>query len=170
MEVCSDPDPELWKWESWPHYSFLKWWYVWRRDAPSTSSSPETGGRAGPHVIDLPLISYSAQENDHYTLPGQHSRAVPKGIGVGEPTLRTWKWENWLHLLLTAARDELAMAVLESSHWWWRKERVERFSWKWSAIGVWKVSFRLRAVGSPGQTVARELFKESPSEGPELMV
>lgn len=126
MEVCSDPEPELWKWESWLHYSFLMWWHVWRRDAPSTiySSSPETGGRAGPHVIDLPLFSCSTQDSDSYTLPGQHSRAVPKGMGVGEPTPRTWKWENWPHLLLIqqgwtshGSSGELTLVVKTGKSW-----------------------------------------------------
>lgn len=39
-------------------------------------------------------------------MPGQHSRADPEGVGVGNLTLRTGKQENWSCLLLTSARGE----------------------------------------------------------------
>lgn len=52
---------------------------------------PEAGGRVGPEVIRaeelfLPLTNCSTQVSDLYVLPGQHSRAGPKGVDLGEVT------------------------------------------------------------------------------------
>ena len=47
--------------------------------------------RVGPEVIraeelSLPLTSSSTQASDLYVLPGQHSRAGPEGVDLGEVT------------------------------------------------------------------------------------
>lgn len=51
------------------------------------------GEREDPEVIQegelsLALISCSTWESGPYTTLGQHSRVSPKGVRVGEPTLR----------------------------------------------------------------------------------
>lgn len=63
-------------------------------------SRPETGGRAVTEVLrtgepSLLIINCSTWESGRYTLlPGQHSRADPEGVGVGEPTLKMRKQES----------------------------------------------------------------------------
>lgn len=54
---------------------------------------PPSDGRAGPKALragelSLPLFSCCTQKSGPSTLTGLHSRAVPKGVGVGELTLR----------------------------------------------------------------------------------
>lgn len=52
---------------------------------------PKVGGRVGPEVIRaeelfLPLTSCSIQVSDLCVLPGQHRRAGPAGVDLGEVT------------------------------------------------------------------------------------
>ena len=67
------------------------WWCGTRRDAPIPATV--IGRTASPEVIregelSLFLTSYSNRESGPHTLLGQHSRAGPNGIGVGEHNLR----------------------------------------------------------------------------------
>lgn len=66
-------------------------WCGTRRDAPIPATV--IGRTASPEVIregelSLFLTSYSSRESGSHTLLGQHSRAGPNGIGVGEHNLR----------------------------------------------------------------------------------
>lgn len=52
---------------------------------------PEVGGITDPEVIsteELSLTSCSARGSGPYTVPGQHRRDGPEGVGVGDQTLR----------------------------------------------------------------------------------
>lgn len=93
-------------------YKVIQVWLPthWQR----RNAHPPKSGRAVPT-----LHSCSTQESGPCTLPGQHNRAGPNGAGVGEPTLRARKQENWPHAWLTAARGELAGAI-------WRAPLVAR--------------------------------------------
>lgn len=88
--------------------------YIGFHTHPLPPFAPETGGRAGPEAIHtsrravLSLTRCSTPESGPYTSCGQHSRVGPEGVGVGDPTLRTWKWENWFCSLFITARGELA--------------------------------------------------------------
>lgn len=73
-----------------------------------------------PEVIRRRAVSAIHQLPHLGEWPGQH----PEGVGVGEPTLRTWKLEKWPCPLLITARDELARAMLESSPCWWGQRRA----------------------------------------------
>lgn len=41
----------------------------------------------------------------------------PEGVGVGEATLRTWKWEDW-PCLCSSLQGELARKTQAKSTWW----------------------------------------------------
>lgn len=82
-------------------------------------TTPEAGERACPGVIKagqqyLTPISCSARKSGLFTVPGQHSRTGPEGIGVGELILLKGKPENWPSPLLSTEGGELTRTMLES--------------------------------------------------------
>ena len=75
---------------------------------------------AGPEVLregelSLPLIGCSTRESGPCTSRGQHSRAGPEGVGVGEPTLMMGKQEN--SGLLHGNAGELTLVVKTGKNW-----------------------------------------------------
>lgn len=105
--------------ESCPLYTFALQQHEEASPAP-TLSTPEVGGRAGPEVLrvgGLPCPSSAAAGEWPCSSPGQHSIAGPEGIGMEELTLRMQKPEIGPHPLLTAARSELARAMLKNPPW-----------------------------------------------------
>ena len=61
-------------------------------------------------------------------MPDQHCRAGPEGVGVGDPTLRTRKQENWPHPLPHGCKGWTHQDNAGSSPWWWGQGRTGRLT------------------------------------------